>query len=207
MVFLLVIILIFLLSTVLIFFYACKKIKAGVGTSVKLRRYKALRLLAILIILLVLIIIPFYKIILEKIDRSVILENMRKTGIGSITPVDFDGEVIFKINQGRTQGLLSLVIINETTKEIVWSINMGYFFGDEIQYGKIPQFFKTYNGVTNSAKQSFPIDSNKPKPLEKGIKYKIYVDWGYDTLFSAGSTSSVIFYTPGAKEPIERIYP
>ncbi|MBI9017890.1 MAG: hypothetical protein JEZ07_11590 [Phycisphaerae bacterium] len=104
--------------------------------------------------------------------------------LGKAIPVFEDGKLSFKVNYATMDGFDSLIITDALNGEIIWHIKLASYYGNSLEYGEIPQDFKTKNGATNNAKQIFP-KTGMPSDLVEGRIYEIYTDWQYDRFISA----------------------
>ncbi|MCH8822304.1 MAG: hypothetical protein IH984_02235 [Planctomycetes bacterium] len=121
-------------------------------------------------------------------------------GIGQVTPVFVNNDLIFEIDyRYRTNGIIELIIIDTANSKTIWDISLRSFRGASLKYGEIPQDFETFNGATNSAKQDFPV-TGKPLGLVEGKIYELYTDWQYDTFVAAAAESKSEYFKIENKE-------
>src|SRR5690349_8809058 len=77
-------------------------------------------------------------------------------------------DVVFKMETKNILGLGEFIVIDNDAKQLLWYVNLNYFPGPELVYGKTPPDFGTLNGNINSARQEFPKNGQAPAPLPAG---------------------------------------
>jgi len=91
----------------------------------------------------------------------------------------------FDISTAHVNGLLGLRVWQADTKDLLWDVDLHYYRGPRITYGVLPSDFKTFAGLTGSAKQKFPADSERPRSFAPSTQYRAAVLCQYDSMMSA----------------------
>lgn len=87
---------------------------------------------------------------------------------------------------GKVEGLSEMTVWVADTRETLWIVNLNYFRGEEITYGKTPGGFTSES--KGFAKQVFPKGIPAKKiPHEKQIL--VYVSYHYNSVFGPSTTS------------------
>jgi hypothetical protein len=95
------------------------------------------------------------------------------------TNLDFD------ISTTHVNGLLGLRVWQADTKDLLWDVDLHHYPGPRITYGVVPRAFKTFAGLTSSAKQKFPTPKETPRSFAPSTQYRAAVLCQYDSTMSA----------------------
>jgi hypothetical protein len=97
--------------------------------------------------------------------------------------------VEFDIRLKNSYGLDEFIVVDRQSKERLWSVNLNYYPGHQLIYGKVPSSFRTDNGSLNSATQDFPKSDQPVKALIVGKEYMVQIGFMYhEILGDSGST-------------------
>jgi hypothetical protein len=97
-------------------------------------------------------------------------------------------QVEFHFGYHNVNGLLGMMVWEKDASSMLWSINLGYYRGDVLEYGVVPLKYKSFNGVDQSAKQNIPSDSLSPQTIPVGKEIMVRIHFQYDYLISACSS-------------------
>ena len=89
-------------------------------------------------------------------------------------------DVEFEIGLVYARSIQELILTDKATHERLWWVELNYFPGPRIRYGKVPVAFITFNGQVGSASQEFPKGDVPPKALPVAKEILVQVDYDYD---------------------------
>ena len=105
-------------------------------------------------------------------------------------------DVVFHIRTRNVNGLLHVVVFDRESRQTLWSVNLNYFPGPDLVYGRVPAPFTTFNGNAGTARQEFPRAGVAPRPLLPGKELLVDVHYQYDQGLSACAGSRMFSVTP-----------
>ncbi len=113
----------------------------------------------------------------------------------------------FTISTEHVNGLLGLRIWQADTKELFWDVDLRYYREPRLTYGVVPTDFKTFGGVTSSAKQKYPASGERPRPLPPSTQFRASLLCQYDTMMDAAMREFYFSFATDRDGRLSSVFP